>query len=477
MRRTTQPLPHRLLSMESRKGNPNWIKGGPSPNPSGRAKAPRVDGWQSFSTGIGVRGFDKRLSAQFNYEPLPINDAAELWRGNDLAARIVETVPNEMLREGWQLTISDENARDRQDRLTARCEDLGVDDALREALCYERALGGGAILLGASDMASTIAEPLQLEKVRSLDWLTVLEPRDLTPDSHYDDPQAPRFGQPRTYRLASGSQIVHQSRLIVFPGIRTARRARGWGDSMLARCYRVLADYDMSWAAAGALVQDFSQAVFKLKGLAEVLATDKSGKFLARMQAMDAARSVLRATVIDAGEEFERKPTPIAGLPELLDRFAARLAAAADMPLTLLMGQSPGGLNATGESDVRFFYDRVAAMQRKRLLPALTTIVKLAMRADGVGEPEKWAIAFAPLWQQSDKEIAEARFVQAQADAIYISNQVLSPEEVALARFGGDEYSFDTQVDTEARSEPGGEPDTDSVSATAPPTDEEPPAP
>ncbi len=64
--------------------------------------------------------------------------------------------------------------------------------------------------------------------------------------------------------------------------------------------------------------------------------------------------------MLDKKDSFTRVQTPLTNLSDILDRFATRLAAAADMPVTLLMGMSPAGLNATGESDRAFFYDRVS---------------------------------------------------------------------------------------------------------------------
>jgi hypothetical protein len=136
----------------------------------------------------------------------------------------------------------------------------------------------------------------------------------------------------------------------------------------------------------------------------------------------------------------------------MLDRFAIRIAAAGDIPVTRLMGQSPAGLNATGNADIRFWYDKISGLQDRKLRPRLEYIALVTFAALKIKEPEHWSFRFRPLWQETAKETADARMVQAQADAIYITNCVLSAEEVALARFGGDEYSYDTPVDFEARS-------------------------
>jgi phage-related protein (TIGR01555 family) len=456
------------------KGNPNWRKGGPSPNPTGKAKAtappdilrqdPRFDGWTNLLLGIGSAARDKRLTASFVADVLSDEQALELWRGDDLAARAVEVWPNEMLREGWELCTDDED-KDRTEAITKYAEDLGFDSALQTAMQYENAYGGGAILMGIQD-GRTPDQPVNPKSVRSIDFLTVLEPRELQPLHYYTNPLAPKFGEVEVWQVvpvingtASSGQFtpttmlrIHESRLIIFGGIRVTRMQvgtrAGWGDSLLGRVYRILRDFNAALDAAGVLVTDFSQAVWKITGLADLVLNDNSDAVTTRLQAMDMARSILRAVVIDKDEDFERKTTNVTGLPDLIDRFATRLAAAVDMPLTLLMGQSPGGLNATGASDIRFFYDRVASKQQKKLLPVIKRFLRLVMAAVKY-EPAVWSVDFNPLWQQTEKEIADARQVQATTDKTYIEAQVLTPEEVKRSRFAGDKFSFETQVDTD----------------------------
>lgn len=455
------------------RGNPNWKKGGPSPNPTGKSnkKLIKSDGWENVLTGLGVMGRDKRLQTVHQASPVTWEEAESLWRGDDLAARIIETVPNEMLRQGFE--FHDESEKELEEYVTDRWDELDLYGTLWEALTYERAYGGGAILLGANDGATDLTEPLDVARVRSFDWITALEPRELTPVYWYNNPRAPKFGKPAIYQLnpispgagqlstnsfVAPTTQVHESRLIIFPGIKVSRRQygelSGWGDSVLTRANAVLRDFNISWGAAGTLVSDFAQAVFKIEGLANLFASDNTDAVKARMQAMDYARSVVRAIVVDSNEDFERKSTPVTGLPELLDRFATRLAAAADMPLTLLMGQSPAGLNATGESDIRFFYDRVKAAQHRKLKPAIERITALILAnntPNGKNNNHYWSIEFNPLWQPTEKEKAETRLIVAQTDQIYIANGVVSPEEVAISRFGGDDYSIDMLVDFKAR--------------------------
>jgi hypothetical protein len=154
-------------------------------------------------------------------------------------------------------------------------------------------------------------------------------------------------------------------------------------------------------------------------------------------------------------EEYERHGVAVAGAADILQQFALRLAAAADMPVTLLMGQSPSGLGATGDSDIRFFYDRIAARQKRSLLPQLKRLHYLIMKSkqgpcEGV-EPEQWSIVFNPLYQMSELDQATMRKTVAETDAIYIGQGVLSAEEVAASVYGGSEWTMERTIDMAGR--------------------------
>jgi len=420
----------------------------------------RVDGWFNALSGHGTREHSKSANSDFQILILDDESARDLWRQDDIAARIVETIPAEAFRRGFKLNMEDKEAAE---EVMAIVEEQKLVDFFIKALEFERAYGGSAIYPVINDGQADLSQPLNLDRIPTIESALVFEARELQPSKWYGDLTQPKFGLPEVYQLtaytegtaAPPSEQIHESRLVIFPGIRVSRtqtsQRTSWGDSVLSRVVTVLRDFNISWSSAAELLNDFAQAVFKIKGLAELIASDKDDVIKARIRAVQLSRSSIRATMMDAEEEFERKQTPISGMPELLDRFSTRLAAAADMPVTLLMGQSPAGLNATGESDIRFFYDRVAAVQAKKIKSQLERCIQLIFRAkDGPTkgqEPDTWSIEFNPLWSPTEKEVADTRKVVADTDAIYIANQVVSPEEVRVARYGGDEYSADLHID------------------------------
>jgi phage-related protein (TIGR01555 family) len=437
--------------------------------------ARRADAWSNVITGLGsATGRDKRSGADFATTILGLGDCEEFYRADDMAARAADLLPREMTREGWDVAV--EGDSDAAEKMEAEHKRLSIHDRMLEGMIWGRVFGGAGLLIGARDGEADPIEPLNEAKIRSVDWLTVFDARELIAVQWYGDPGAAKYGEPEIYRLqpltldsrtidrvtrsekSAGvkataylgyATYVHESRVVRFEGVKLTRRQMraqvGWGDSIYNRLYEEIRDFQAAFDSTSALLQDFAQAVIKIEGLLEILAGNQSDVLQNRMAALDMGRSVVRAYLLDSKEDFERKATPTTGLPELLEQFALRLAAAVEVPVSLLMGQAPAGLNATGDSDIRWFYDRVAARQRSELQPVLERLTRLLFLAkDGPSkgiEPKNWSIQFRPLWQLDEVQEADRRLKIAQADAAVVGAGIVTPEEVATTRYGGDEYN------------------------------------
>lgn len=455
--------------------------------PPAPARTVRLDGWESTITGLGVMGRDKRLAARVGAsKQVSQQEADDLFHGNDLANRICSLPAEELFRQWIEFKIdadpdeAEGTADTRAELVTdvmQALQTLGAQRHLTEAEVWARVHGGAAVYVGA-DMGPTDdpAEPLDLARVQAVRFLHVYDRHELRVASYNVDKTSPDYGQPELYEVvtpiefyASGQvtknapkvgQKIHASRVLHFDGARTSRARRrtnaGWGDSVFVRLHDVLRGYGVAWDSAEALMQDFAQAVIKMKGLAEAVATGGEDLVKERIELLNYSRSVIRAMLLDAdNEDFKREPTPLTGLPDLLDRWLQRMSSACGLPITLLFGMSPGGLNATGDNDVRNFYDKIKADQETRIRPLVEKLLTILLSAKegptGGRVPDGWSFTFCPLWQMSDEQKADLRLKVAQADEIYLVNQVARPDEVAASRFGGDDYSIDTTLDRETR--------------------------
>lgn len=408
----------------------------------------RMDGWVNHMTGFGTSR-DKTMGGFVMPSRILTDDElSSLYHGDDMAARMVDVVPQEMLREGFSL----ETGEPKIDAILAdKMEAIDVRGKLVEGLRWGRAFGGAGLLIGADDGRDATL-PLIPERAKDLSYLYAIDRRMLWPMSYYDQPGDPKLGQVETYMVtiiggtAFQTSVVHESRLILFRGANTGIRERvqlaGWDLSVMQRAYEILRQFNTGWKAVETLMTDGNQAIFKMTGLADSIGSGGEELLRARLQVMDLYRSVMRALVIDADgkESFERHAASFAGIPDTLDKFMLRLAAAVQIPVTILMGQSPAGMSATGDSDFRWFYDRIRAEQTTMLAPKIRRLADIWMKTK-VGRqlvpkmPDQLSVKFPALWTETPLVQAQRRLALAQSDDIYVKNQTLLPDEVALARF------------------------------------------
>lgn len=430
----------------------------------------RLDAFKNMGTGLGVEGRDKRMGHKLARSIRLTNTELDLWYAADaIFAKIVDELPQDMTRAGVALTIGKDPTAgkaiaDRLDELDA----LGVYDW---GLKLARIHGGSVVLLGVDD-GQAMDQPLDLTRIRAVNYLMALDRWQISPllDRLIEDHKSPSFGKPEFYQIHAGTDgfstgaIVHHTRLQRFDGVRLTdretRRNNGWGDTVGTRLYGSIQAYHTAHDAAATIVDDFTQAVYKLKGLAEILEGDtedsKEGTeaILTRMRDLDASRSIVRALVMDLDEDFAKLSTNVSGLDKLLESTERRLTAESGMPHTKLLGESPGAsLGEGGTDQERNWYDFVATKQDKILRKPMRALVELLMLEVDQAIAAEWSFEFNSLWQLDDKEAAEVRYIQAKTDQIYLRESVIHSPEVAQSRFGGGAYSTETVLDKQLRDE------------------------
>lgn len=426
----------------------------------------RVDGWANYLTGLGTMARDKlRSHAPERQDDLDTDTLDDLWQGDDLAAAIVSKLPTTAMRQGFDLVdtsnaTADQSAIDAS-RLMAECRRLDVAAKVTEAAIWGRLFGGAGIMLGVAGSGEP-AMPLRDDRAARLLYLTVLDKRDITPNLKYTQLLDAAYGEIASYLVTPGgaqiqdAPVLHETRFMRFPGALTTRTRRheiqGWDDSVIRKVYAVLQAANSNWQSVSHLMTDASQAVYKLKGLSNMVAGNYTVTLQQRMEAIELGRSAARAILLDAdGEEFNRIATSFAGMPEILQQTWQRVATAANVPLTVLFKMSPGGLNATGESDLEIWYGDVQEYRETVLQPRLSRLVRLCARNLNETDPNRWCIRFPPLRPVSAKDRAALELDTARKDEIYMKYKAVSASETALSRFGSGAWSPDTVIDNSLR--------------------------
>lgn len=430
-----------------------------------------VDAWQNSKTGLGTSR-DKTSYACPVFEPLNTSSLESLYRSSQFAQVVCDTPAEDMTREGWDI-LADDSDEKLLTKIAERARELKVSEAFKQAISTKRKHGGAAIFLSVEG-GGGLSEPLRPEEVTKVLALNVFDPSEMAPVTWQNNPLEPDFGRPVLYSLTPklmGASIdqalwplreIHASRFIILNGPMWARYQRivgrnlggSWGDSVLDATWQILRAADTGLQNMSLALEEFSIGTLTLPEFIKQLAQDKTGLVLNRLAALEMQVGMARTRVVAEGEKFERVNTPLTGLAETMEAIWLRLAAAARMPVSKLMGQAPAGLNATGAADLVFYYDRCKQEQITEMEPGLRLIYTMLL-AEANAKLEGWSIAFRPLWQLSEPEKADRNMKQAQADQINLSLGVLTAEEVRASRFTPLGFSTETNIDdTEAETEP-----------------------
>ena len=315
------------------------------------------------------------------------------------------------------------NARTKADLDAVRAY-LGIGDM---DLSKRQAFTGGSAALILID-GQDLAEPLRLETITpgSFRGLLVYDRWQLWPDWTSAITQlGPDYGLPVYYTITDpeiygvvpedaplqSNTRVHYSRLIRSSGLAAphdrAALEQSWGLSVIERVFDRLQAFDATNEGAASLVNMAYLRTIKLDNFRNFLAGPDAmiEPVLRQMDLICKLQSINGLTVIDGKDDMQMQSYTFSGLDQVLLSFGQQLSGASDIPLTRLFGQSPAGLDSTGDSDIKTYYDGILRTQESQLRWPLQLLLEIESRnLFGVPLPRDANFTFAPLWQISDTE-------------------------------------------------------------------------
>lgn len=366
-------------------------------------------------------GRDKAALSVYTTPLLTDQEILDAYRGSWLPRKIVDIPAFDSVRawRDWQAE------QDRIEAIEAEEKRLNVQGKVLEARTKARLWGGAAIHIGTGD--EDLWKPLDVERIRAggIKHLTVLTRRQLKAGELDRDPASEWFGKPKIYALTAGDRAqleIHPSRLVVFSGNQQpdveliGGGDLAWGDSVLLSVMEAIKQADGTAANIASLVFEAKIDIVRVPSfMASLRDEGYRAKLLERFTLAATAKGINGTLILDKEEEYESKSASFATLPDVMDRFLQIVSGAADIPATRLLGQSPAGMNATGESDLRNYYDRLSSEQAIIMAPAMHRMDEALIRSALGARPPEVYYEWAPLWGMSEKEKAEVFKMKADA--------------------------------------------------------------
>lgn len=363
-----------------------------------------------------------------NERKLSDQQLALMYR-NLIVRRIVTLVVDDAIKNFIEIE------GDQDECIVQELEALFIPEKLTEALYWDRLFGMSVALILADD-GQELDQPINLKRLRRVSGVEVFDKRSVMEDSaslYYDtDVRDVNFGKAEYYTITppNGNLFkVHRSRLLIFDGEtlpkleRIANNGAGLSclDGIPAAINRVKTSMDKTID----IMDKVSTSLLKLQGLSNVLQTEEGTKaVIKRLDLIDYSRRLNGSVSIDKDDEYAVFNIPLGGLTDIIQEMEQYVCAVTGYPFTKLFGRSPAGMNATGQSDMQIYYDKVKSYQKRKLRPALEYLVKLIqLSSEGPTqgkELEKWSIKFKALQQLNDLEQANVDKTQAEVRAAVV---------------------------------------------------------
>lgn len=380
-----------------------------------------------------------------------------MYRGNWICGMSIDTKAGDMVRAG--VTIKGEDTPQDVSKLLRALVSLGIWRKLKEAIQWGMLYGGAIAYI---DIEGQDPEtPLTFDSIArgKFKGLRVFDRWMINPSLNKVISEGSDMALPEYYQIVSDTSngvqgfTAHHSRCIRFIGVQLpywqAVQELMWGAPVFERLEDRLDAFNVATGSAANLVTVAYLRTIKIDGLRQILVDPEGEQILARQFAnMRYLQSAAGVTVMDKADEFETSSYSFSGLSDVIYQFAEQISGAIEIPLVRLLGQSPAGLNSSGESDLRNYYDHIRAKQEADLRVGLTILLQVIHASVlGTPAPEDFDFDFTPLWQTSAKEKADiAKVIQETVSGALTDGSISPPAAAKELRQAADATGIFTNI-------------------------------
>lgn len=399
-------------------------------------RMPVTDAFSNPAARLGFGTFDLMEGTQYtttgmtqNYELL-----TTLYRENWVVQNITQLVPDDITRKWYKVKSS--IAPEYIDRLVRLERQTKLRDKIKEGLYWGRLYGGAAgviLIKGQEDLS----QPLDMDMIlpgsflglQILDrWTGVYPSSELVTDPEDQDYGLPKYYEVRDEERGQMVANVHHSRILRFTGRELPWLEKVtelyWGESEVEAIYQDLVRHDNVLANIASLTFKANVNYMESDGLDQLLGTantEMQRRFWNVMAAQSIMESNFGTRIINKGDAIHNTQYTFTGIADAYDRMMMAVAGAARIPVTKLFGRSPAGLNATGESDMKNYYDYIDSL-RDTVFRAIIERLLPLLALSAWGEiPDDLDIDFEPM--ETEGPVGTADVVQKKTGAIISAYQ------------------------------------------------------
>ena len=387
--------------------------------------------------------------AEQNYELLD-----KIYHTTGIAHKVVTKPAEDATRNSWRIVINGDSKKQLQ--YQKALDELHLEQVLSQELIYQRLHGDGYITFKLDqpgqkqDLSSPLGDRPVLKKITFVhafgqDHVNHLEiSNDPTSDDYMKESalvinqtttgtKVDKDGNP-TYQVPKTKPIVIDKSRYFHISLDKLEDDEV-GNSIITRCYDSIKVLDTLLYSVGKIAYAYDINVVYSNQMPSTDTPTGEAQFRARQRALTDGMGTDSVLLLNqTGEKFERISTNVSGIDSLMQFAWQNLAAASNIPKSVLLGEQAGTL-AGASQDVINYYDGIKATQEQVLRPQLEKIIKLLFWssdiAGGSEDPDSvdWKLEFNPLWSLDDKTQSEVNLNNTNAEVARVNAGIDDPDE------------------------------------------------
>ena len=344
-----------------------------------------VDSLRNAISGIGGEN-DPNLYNTVGRVRTTRTEMTLLYKHYWLMRKVINIPIEDMLKNGRTITPGGVWDADKIAEYELAWKKLKVDAAITSAMRWAALYGGGAIIPVNDTIDLSVQNDPTVFSNGGIHRLVVLDAFELLDNDSrqfIQDLRSPHFKMPETFSY--NGQRIHVTNLIPVHGEElpalevndSGNVRRFWGAGMPTYLKEPILRLEAAKRAVAGMMQQNNVDYLKVEGLYTTLSGCGDGVEHEGMMQSIIARALMFAkfkgpynmAVMDKTEDIERLKYDFGGIPQILHELMLDITGGSDIPLVRMSGISPGGLNSTGESDLKNYNGKIEADQQVKLAP------------------------------------------------------------------------------------------------------------
>ena len=408
------------------------------------------DHWQNEVANLSVNNSLTQYT-KFILKRIPYQQLAML-ASDDIISNAIETITRESIAQWGEIEVSADTEADTEavrEWLESRLIELDFQSTLAQAL-RKSLIYGGSFLYFAYSGEQDLSKPLILSKetsINKIQFIKVIEAWQASPASvDLSNPTSKDYMNPSAWHI-QGAGSVDSSRLYPLVFFDTPNLIKPMFNFLGISLAQFMQDKVKS--ADGmrqALADIFLRFRTNIIRTPSLISMDKD-TLKQRVELINMGINNFSTLLLTDTENFEQSITPLSGLDKIYAQAQESIASSARIPINKLFGQTPTGLNNSGQYDIASFYDIIKGYQESTIKPLIehTLMLLLNERAE---QGLKATFTFKPLEKLNELELAQVKNTEADFYTKLISAGIITQDE-ALQELKAKGYlGADIQGDT-----------------------------